>query len=385
MCITAYSLTMACIWTSVLAVMMYVIQKNIRTLQYFGINNMLILYGFCIIRMLVPIELPITKTVPVEIFYNTMTRLCRAETIESGILIGDVLLMIWGCGTIICLCFLIKDYQMTKRELRACAVRANKRAYNILEILQEDRKDKRKIEVYTTPYAVPMEIGILYPIILLPDREYREQDLYYIMKHEYTHILNHDTTVKLLLNLWSCFFWWNPITYLLRKNMENMLELKCDLSVVEKLGKEKRAEYLSAILHAIQNAAKETKQNCLPKKINALYKVHSRAETLTRFRCVSEYAELTEQTKAKYKKHIAVMFGVYIIVFCASYGFVFQSRFDVPPEEIITKENIFEIRPDNTFLREKKGRYEIICENQNIGDVGEDAALMMEEEGFEIR
>lgn len=385
MCITVYSLTMACIWTSVLAVIMYAIQKNKRTLQYFGINNMLILYGFCIIRMLVPIELPITKMVPVEPLYNTMTRLCRTGKIGDSIRIGDVLLAIWGCGTVISLCLLIKDYQITKQILRACAVKKEGMSCELLRKLQEDRKDKRKIEVYTTPYAVPMEIGILRPAILLPDREYREQDLYYIMKHEYTHILNHDTTVKLLLNLWRCIFWWNPITYLLYNNMENTLELKCDFTVVGKSGKEEKAKYLSAILHMLQNVPNEKEQNNLPGSVNTLYKAQSKSETLKRFRSVSEYAELTERTKAKYQKYIAVMLVVYTIIFCASYGFVFQSRFDPPVEEVITKESILELRPDNTFLREKGGRYEIIYEGQCIGDVGKDSALSMQKDGFEIR
>ncbi|MBD5470416.1 MAG: M56 family metallopeptidase [Lachnospiraceae bacterium] len=385
MCITAYSLTMACIWTSVLVVIMYAIQKNKRTLQYFGINNLLILYGFCIIRMLVPIELPITKTVPMEIIYNTMTRLCTTETIGSSVLIGDVILMIWGCGTVISLCLLIKDYRMTKQILRVCTVKKEGMAYELLRKLQEKKRDKRKIEIYTTPYAVPMEIGILHPAILLPDREYQEQDLYYIMKHEYTHILNHDSTVKLLLNLWRCIFWWNPIAYLLCNNIEDTLELKCDFIVVGKSGKEEKAKYLSAILHTLQNVPNEKEQNNLPQNINALYKAQSKSETLKRFRSVSEYAELTEQTNAKHQKYIAVMLVVYTMIFCVSYGFVFQSKFDPPIEEVITEENIIEIRQDNTFLREKGDRYEIIYEGQCIGDVGKDSALSMQKNGFEIR
>lgn len=384
MCITAYSLTMACIWTSVLVVIMWVIQKNKRTLQYFGINNMLILYCFCIVRMLVPIELPITKTVPVEPLYNTVTRFCMKKTVGGMLQVSDVILIVWGLGTMINIYLLIKDYRMTKRTIRVCAVKAESLAWELLGTLKEEQPDKREIEVYRMPYAVPMVSGIFHPVILLPDREYQESDLYYVIKHEYTHILNRDTTVKLLLNVWSCVFWWNPITYLLYNNMEATLELKCDFTVVGKLGNEEKIKYLSAILHMIQNVPKEKEQNSLPKNINALYKVHSKPEILKRFQFVSEYPEMTKRTKAKYKKYIAVMFGVYIIVFCASYGFVFQSRFDPPIEEVIT-ENIFELRPDTVFLREKGGRYEIIYEGQCIGDVGKDAALMMQEKGFEIR
>lgn len=385
MCITAYSLTMACIWTSVLVVIMCAIQNNKRTLQYFGINNMLILYAFCIIRMLVPIELPHTKMIPLETLYNTATHLCRNTIVDESLRVSDVLLFAWGVGILVCVFELIKDYQTTKQNVRACTIQTEGLAWELLGKLQKEEGDERKIEVYRTPYEVPMVVGILHPAILLPDREYQEADLYYIMKHEYTHILNRDTTVKLLLNLWSCVFWWNPITYLLYNNMEKTLELKCDFTVVGELGKDEKVKYLSAILHAIQNVSKGNERKNLPKSINTLYKAHSQSEILKRFECVSKYSEMTAGTKARYRKYIAVMVVVYSIIFCASYGFVFQSRFDAPTEEVVTEEGIYELRPDNMYLRKKGEMYEIIYKNKCIGVIDETSALLMQEEGFGIK
>ena len=74
--ITAYSVATAWIWTSLLIVIMCTIQQNRKTLHYFGVRNLLILYGFCILRTIVPIELPITRVIPVKGVYNIVTRFC---------------------------------------------------------------------------------------------------------------------------------------------------------------------------------------------------------------------------------------------------------------------------------------------------------------------
>lgn len=387
MYVTAYSLAMACIWTSVLALIMYAIQKSKRTLRYFGINNMLILYGFCVFRMVIPIELPITKEIPVEEVYNAVTQLCMRVIIGETFHVGDVFLVIWGCGTVIKLFLLIKDYQMTRRMLGRLTVQSKSAAQELLERLQEGKKDKRKIPVYTSPFSVPMETGILHPAILLPDREYSTQDLAYIIRHEYTHILNHDTTVKLLLNLWTCIFWWNPISYLLNRNIENTLELKCDLTAAGELGENEKAQYLSAILHDIQNVEKEKEQKRLPKNVSALYSTYSREFIVKRFRCVSECIGMTKRARVKYGIYTVSVLIACLTIYGISYSVVFQSNFEAPMEEMQEGEGIIHVLdPETTFLRKtEEGRYEVICENQCITVVEEAAALWMQEQGFEIR
>ena len=49
-------------------------------------------------------------------------------------------------------------------------------------------------------------IGVIHKRIILPDKDYTEAELRYVLLHEYTHFLKHDTVVKLvgrtvLLNL----------------------------------------------------------------------------------------------------------------------------------------------------------------------------------------
>ncbi len=52
-------------------------------------------------------------------------------------------------------------------------------------------------------------VGVLRRYIILPDKTYTDAELHYILLHEYTHFLNHDTAVKLLVTLYCIIFWWN--------------------------------------------------------------------------------------------------------------------------------------------------------------------------------
>lgn len=385
MYITAYSLAMACIWTSALAGIMCAIQKSKRTVQYFGLNNMIILYTFCIARMAAPIELPAARVVEVKGLYNAITQLCTRIIIGDTVLTGHVLLFIWGCGTVVKMFLLVKDYWSAECMARSCSVQSGSAAWEILKCLQEEKGDARKIPIYTTPLSIPMEMGILHPAIFLPNQEYTRQDLYYIVKHEYIHILNHDTTVKLLLNLWSCIFWWNPVTYLLCTNVEHTLELKCDLTIAGEIGEEGKSEYLSAILHVIQNTEEVKAQKHLPGNVNALYKTYRQSETLKRFRCVSECPKRTKKMRIKYRIYTAAIIAASILAFCMSYSFVLQSRFDVPKDELFDGGIVYVLEPETAYLRQKGEKYEIIYENQCVKIIDEDIALQMQQDGFEIR
>lgn len=384
--ITAYSLTMACLWTSVVALIMRATQMRKRSLQHFGMNSIFILYAFCVIRLLLPIEIPRTKVIPVEGVFNTATLLLTKTVIGDAFQVKDVLLIIWGCGTLFKLVLLRKDYRATKKMLCNLPIQNEGTAYELLECLQKQRGDKRKIQIYTTPFLVPMETGIWHPAILLPNREYVKQDLYYIIKHEYTHILHHDTLIKLLLNLCKCIFWWNLVIYLINKDIENTLELKCDLTIAREMGENEKAQYLSAILSVVQSVEREKAQRRLPQNINTLCNAYGQDIIVKRFHSVSEYRAMKGREKLRYQMYTAVVIMVCVIVYRMSYSFVFQSNFETPMEEMMKGEGIVHILElETTFLKEKEGRYEVICENQCIGVVEENVALWMQEQGFEIR
>lgn len=130
-------------------------------------------------------------------------------------------------------------------------------------------------------------IGVIHKRIILPDKDYTEAELRYVLLHEYTHFLKHDTVVKLLVALFCLIFWWNPVVYLLQKDLEQNLEIKCDLSVARTLCSKERAEYLRTILVLMKQSDRKHR---IPFAAAALFKTDADAAIKERFETVMAYS-----------------------------------------------------------------------------------------------
>lgn len=98
----------------------------------------------------------------------------------------------------------------------------------------------------------PFTAGIFHNMIFLPDREYREKDLQYILRHELTHCAGRDTQVKLLFVLVNAVHWFNPLAWLMRVMVNQDLELACDEKVLAECSGKERSEYGELLMSCIQ-------------------------------------------------------------------------------------------------------------------------------------
>ncbi len=100
--------------------------------------------------------------------------------------------------------------------------------------VQQQTRRTIKVQGYiTTSVESAFGIGVNSQANHSAEQELHRAELRYVLLHEYTHFLNHDTVVKLLVTLFCIIFWWNPVVYLLQKDLEQNLEIKCDLSLHE--------------------------------------------------------------------------------------------------------------------------------------------------------
>ncbi|KPU42921.1 regulatory protein BlaR1 [Oxobacter pfennigii] len=100
----------------------------------------------------------------------------------------------------------------------------------------------------------PMLIGMLRPVILLPDREYSEIQLQNILLHELTHLRRHDLIVKWLSVLEGELHWFNPVVYLVRREIDRACELACDGAVIKCLDTVGRQNYGDTLIAMVAEA-----------------------------------------------------------------------------------------------------------------------------------
>lgn len=229
---------------------------------------------------------------------------------------------------------------------------------NILDEICTD-KEKRNIKIVQTAVVeVPCCMGILEKRILIPDKKYSREELHYIILHEYTHLDNKDILTIQLINILCIVFWWNPFVYILKGDMYQSIEIRCDQTVTKKLKSAERGNYLAVILKEYKASVQE-KEFRKPAGAMPLFEDHS-DHLIERFRLVAE----GKQSGSRIGRILVPVIAVALLVL--SYSLILQPRYDVP-ENTYTIENEFEdINQDNAYLYVSDGKYYLHCEQGNV-------------------
>ncbi len=131
-------------------------------------------------------------------------------------------------------------------------------------ILQQVRKISRKLQI-RPPIRIlrykdvesPMVIGFLKPMLVLPDCDYSEEELFFILKHELIHIKRHDIYFKLLFVIANALHWFNPFVYIMQREAVVDMELSCDEKVIQQTTYAVRKAYTETLLSTFNKQHKK--------------------------------------------------------------------------------------------------------------------------------
>ena len=80
--------------------------------------------------------------------------------------------------------------------------------------------------------ASPMVLGLVRPVLLLPEGALQAEELEVVLRHELTHLKRHDVAYQALLLLARTVHWFNPLVWWMGREAGRSLELCCDDAVV---------------------------------------------------------------------------------------------------------------------------------------------------------
>ncbi|MDR1329290.1 MAG: M56 family metallopeptidase, partial [Oscillospiraceae bacterium] len=107
-----------------------------------------------------------------------------------------------------------------------------------------------RVPVYRNPLAsTPMLIGVFRPAIVLPDKEYTDEQLEAVLRHELTHLHRRDILVRWLSVFACAVHWFNPIVWLTRREIDRACELSCDEAVIRSLDTDGKQSYGDTLLY----------------------------------------------------------------------------------------------------------------------------------------
>ena len=310
------------------------LRTRTRLLHVCSISTVILIYLFCAIRLIFPVEASWARVVWGGTVYNKVYLLLKFRV--GSVRIYEILLLVWLVGALFSLTGYLIQYRRAVRLFQRLPQKESRPGREILEEL--DRNSRIKV-LESAGLNTPCCMGIFRRRIYLPAREYGREELRYIVLHEYTHLANQDILLKLLIRVLCGIYWWNPLVYCLRKDLNQSMEIRCDLSVTEHLKEQERADYLDVML-------KTFCERGLPDRaVGSAGLVEDRSNSLLeRFRIVADMGVVQK------KRVNMAACGVMLAVLIASYSFIFQSMYEVPLSEIETEEEIYNIDIETSFI-----------------------------------
>lgn len=353
--ITLFSLLMSVIWSSVLAAFNYFCRKKHFFIRQLGVTNLLFLYLFSVIRMLVPYEFSFTRKIPSS---EVFSGICRDAYVNklgtSPISLLSIFVAVWTLVSVILVIRFFWQYMRAMSEISTYSIREDEQCQRVFNRVLNASTKQMKIAIRRSEHVnIPMGAGIFCKSIILPDEEYSDSELYYILRHEYTHFQNRDLIVKAFIHIYWCIFWWNPAIYLLKRDLAQVLEIKCDLDVTEQMGNGRKAEYLTTIVSMLKYA-EEKRQTKMFYGTTALVTKNYESEIIERFKIVSA----SRGNKRKNILFTGCWFAVFSMLVFASYSFVIRPDFEVPLDGGATSSEIPESDVGNSYrIKCKDGTY----------------------------
>ncbi|MER0281919.1 M56 family metallopeptidase [Clostridioides difficile] len=189
----------------------------------------------------------------------------KMELFTSNQAVQDIITLlvnnIWIIWLVISLILFIRKitiYQSFVRYIKAGqAPVSDTELLDRLAILGSQIKIKRAIELCINPLiSSPLLIGFFRPCIVLPRVDIAEKDFQYIVLHELTHYRQFDMLYKWLVQITVCLHWFNPLVYLMGKEINKACEFACDEAIVKKLDSSNVQDYGKTLLNSIATVGK---------------------------------------------------------------------------------------------------------------------------------
>lgn len=189
-----------------------------------------ILWAIVILRMLVPLSLPInglySESVPTTAVYVYE---------DSGVTFHNVLFTVYFAVMAALSLFFAVIHIRFRLKVRDCVLSETLKASfgRTVRVKTSDRIDS------------PLTYGIIRPVILIPKKIGREKNA--VLAHESVHIDRFDVLYKLLMTAAVCIHWFNPLAWLMFVLANRDLEFSCDDEAVKRANIP-RKEYALALI-----------------------------------------------------------------------------------------------------------------------------------------
>lgn len=164
----------------------------------------------------------------------------------------------WLAGVLILSVQKLTAYQSYTKYVRAgCREVEDIALLDLLAREEEWAGVKRPMELYVNSMvSSPMLLGLFHPCIVLPTTDLPQSEFVCTVRHELIHYKRWDMLYKWLVQITVCLHWFNPLVYLMGRELGRACELSCDEAVIRSLDQQGQRSYGDTLLHAVRTGGK---------------------------------------------------------------------------------------------------------------------------------
>lgn len=163
----------------------------------------------------------------------------------------QLLSILWLAGAAVFLALHCVSYLLARRRLLRAALPPTPEQADRCSALRQALDIRRPVGLMrSSAVRSPMMLGLVRPVILLPDRDLTISELDLTLRHELLHLKRRDVAYKAVMLLANAVHWFNPLVWWMAREAGRNLELCCDEAVIRSLNGGGRRAYGQVLLQA---------------------------------------------------------------------------------------------------------------------------------------
>lgn len=304
------------------------------------------------LRMMLPVNFPFTKTIYSSKLLIGLGNIVYANVYgDREILVSDLLLWLWISVAVI----LLIRYFHKRLKVRQCLEQYIIKDIETKEYYESFLKQAKikNVRIAIIPEGRQSAIfGVIRPIMILPDAVLEEKTVAYMIQHEIKHYANYDLWLKFLVDLLVVIHWWNPIVYMMRKELSLAFELSNDYMVTKDMSELGKIEYAETLVQAAKLMSNQqaydlnlTGGECLETRIKMLLKEKTTEGMRSRLLAVA---------------NLLFVFLIMIISLVFVPEVLYEESVHYDSEEF---DGSFEITPENAYYLKTENGYELYADD----------------------
>lgn len=174
----------------------------------------------------------------------------EAAPVALSVDLFQILTAVWAAGAAAVLGYKLWVYIRFRRSvLRQNQAVSDLETQEVFAACKAHLGLRQAVELRENPVVpTPLSTGLLRPVVVLPTLSLSREELRYLFLHELTHIKRHDLWVRFFSMLAAALHWYDPLVYVLNKQIKDLSEQSCDERVSAPLDRGERFAYGSVLL-----------------------------------------------------------------------------------------------------------------------------------------